>query len=566
VERLTISRRGLLPKTRARSRSSAVPARPRLWPEARWAQAALVLLLVFTLLRGMLVAITIPHFWAPDEDYHFLYAEYLTTQHALPSPDKPLYPPEYGTAVQAINYDAYCCGPLNQLFTGDPKAAVKATSHLSHLYREPNQFGRGVGVVHPPLYQLAAAGVNAAGGNASILTRVTWVRFLTAVLGVLAVYATWLLAAQVLRNTRLQLLAAFLMAIQPMVMYLAGIVNHDSALIAFSTLALAMTAFILRTPPRAAQGLWLGGAIVLALWVKGSALALIPVAALAYLFQWLAHRGSAREVLRSAGLAVGLVVVLAGWWYVRSRIVYGSATGNTTPLTGGTGSSGDASLGQIWDWAREWVGLTYRTYWFHYVWFQGPGAMFGKFVPVWFGAAAMLGLAYLGWARRRTLLALDQPPLRQLVVMLAAVLAFWLPFMVVDVMRRADGLGFYVNGGRYLLPAYGAVVVLFIAGIHEVVRRELRTIVFTGIALSALAFGFWVFCKFSLFFYYGRPGVSELFHRLTFNRPTFVTDGFVWALVLLIGASLAGFAAALWRGRREPDVPPAAADNGWAAT
>ena len=52
------------------------------------------------------MAITIPHFWAPDEDYHFLYIEYLTTQHALPGPDKAMYPPEYPTAVQAINYDA----------------------------------------------------------------------------------------------------------------------------------------------------------------------------------------------------------------------------------------------------------------------------------------------------------------------------------------------------------------------------------------------------------------------------------------------------------------------------
>jgi Predicted membrane protein (DUF2142) len=543
-----------------------VPARPRLWPEARWARWALVLLLAFTLLRGMLVAITIPHFWAPDEDYHFLYAEYITIQHALPSPDKPLYPPEYGAAVFAMHYDEYCCGPLDQLFSGDPKAAVKRTSDPPHVNRVPNQVGRGVGVVHPPLYQLAAAGVNAAGGNTSILTRVTWVRFLTAAFSVLAVYASWLLAAQVLRNTRLQLLAAFLVAIQPMVMYLAGIVNHDSALIAFATLALAMTAFILRTPPRTTQGLWLGGAIVLALWVKGSALALIPVAALAYLFQWLAHRGSAREVLRSAGLALGLVVVLAGWWYVRARIAYGSATGSTTPLTGGTGSPGDASLGQMWDWAKEWVGLTYRTYWFHFVWFQGPGAMFGKFVPFWFGVAGMIGLSYLGWARRRTLLMLDQPLLRQLIVLLAAALAFWIPFMVVDVMRRADGLGFYVNGGRYLLPAYGAVVVLFIAGIHELVRRELRPLVFTAIGLSALAFGVWVYCKFSLFFYFGRPDVSELFHRLTFNRPAFVTDGFVWALVLLIGASLAGFAWALWRGRRDPDTQIAVPDNSWAAT
>ena len=50
-----------------------------------------------------------------------------------------------------------------------------------------------------------------------------------------------------------------MVAVQPMVAYLAGIVNHDSALIAFCTLATAMLLFILRSPPRMAQGAWLGG-------------------------------------------------------------------------------------------------------------------------------------------------------------------------------------------------------------------------------------------------------------------------------------------------------------------
>jgi 4-amino-4-deoxy-L-arabinose transferase-like glycosyltransferase len=548
MERLTANRPRL--RADARADDAAAPARPRLWPAKGWARVALIALIAFALLRGLLVAITIPQFWAPDEDYHFLYAQYLTTEHALPSPDRMLYPPEYGRVTTEMNYNAYCCGASASWFEGgDPKAIVKQTSGFERIWREPTQPGRGVGVVHPPLYQLVVAPVIAAGGDASLLTRVTWARFVTAIFGALFVYAAWLLAAQVFRDRRLQLLGAFLVAVQPMVAYEAGIVNHDSALYAFTTLALALVAFILRSPPRAAQGLWLGGAIVLALLVKGSAFALIPVAALAYLLQWRTHRESGREVLRSAGLALGLVLVLAAWWYVRARIVYGSATGSTTPITGGPGAPGGASLGQLLDWAREWTGLTYRTYWFHFLWFNGPGPVFGKFVPIYFGAAGMLGLACLAWLRRRTLLVLDQPLLRQLLVLLVAALAFFIPFMVVDVMRRADGLPFYVNGGRYLLPAYAAVAVLFIAGIDQLVRRELRPFVFTAIGGVALAFGFWVYCKFSLFFYFGKADVGALFRSLTFNRPEFVTQGFVWALVLAICASLAAFAGALWRGR-----------------
>ena len=228
-----------------------------------------------------------------------------------------------------------------------------------------------MGVIHPPLYHSTVAVVDAVGGDASILTRVTWVRFVTALFGTLAVYAAWLLAAQVFRDSRLQLLAAFMVSVQPMVAYLAGIVNHDSALIAFCTLATAMLLFILRSPPRMAQGAWLGGCLVLALFVKGSALALLPVAGVAYLGQWLVHRDQLREVLRSVALAAGLVLVLAGWWYIRSRIVYGSTTGAAASAT--TGEGGFPGLGDLLSWTKEWTGLTYRTYWWHYIFFSAPG-------------------------------------------------------------------------------------------------------------------------------------------------------------------------------------------------
>jgi hypothetical protein len=526
--------------------------RPALWPSGRWARRALLLLLAFTLLRGVLMAITIPHFWGPDEDYHFLYAEYITTQHALPSPDKPMYPHEYPAAIGAMNYDAYCCGlPPDFVFSGDPKFAVKYMARQPDEFRQPDEVGRGVGVVHPPLYQLAAAGVNAAAGDASLFTRVTWVRFLTALFGVLAVYGGWLLAAQVFRDVRLQLLAAFLFAVQPMVAFLAGIVNHDSALIAFCTLALAQMAFMLRSPPRAAQGLWLGGVIVLALFVKGSGAALLPLAGLTYLLQWLAYRADTRELLRSAAWSLGLVLVLAGWWYVRAQIVYGSATGSTTAITGGAGPVPDTSLGQLLSWAREWTSLTYRTYWFHYITGAAPGPTFMKYVPTYLGAFGGLGLACLFWARRRTLTVVETPLVRQLLVLLATALAFYVPFMVVDVARRADGLSFYVQGGRYLLPAYGAVVVLFIAGVRELVRRELRGLVFSLIAVVALVFGGWVYWRFSLTFWLGEPGLAELARRLTFNRPAFVTEGFVWVLWGLICATLAGFAYSVWRSRTD---------------
>ena len=170
--------------------------------------------------------------------------------------------------------------------------------------------------------------------------------------------------------------------------FLAGIVNHDSALIAFTTLALAMLAFMLRSPPRMAHGAWLGGAIVLAALVKGSALALMPVAALAYLLQWLTNRDQRREVLRSAGLAVRTrcFCSLAGGTCARA-----SCTGRPrarrlrSPVRGRRcGARRRVTFGPR-ELGPEWTGLTYRTYWFHFQPVMGPGPSFGKYVPAWLG-------------------------------------------------------------------------------------------------------------------------------------------------------------------------------------
>ena len=112
---------------------------------------------------------TQPYFWAPDEDYHFLYVEYLTTQDKLIKPGKPLYPLEYGQLAKATKYDSYAAGPRPS-FKGDPKASVRKVGDLPESARDPVLQGRGVTVVHAPIYYLTGMVVNRALGDASMLT------------------------------------------------------------------------------------------------------------------------------------------------------------------------------------------------------------------------------------------------------------------------------------------------------------------------------------------------------------------------------------------------------------
>lgn len=524
------------------------PSRPRLLPEGNAARFALLAVLFFTLLRGILFGVTVPAFWGADEDYHFLYAESLVTQQALPSPDRPLYSREYSELADVIRYDDYGTGPRT-VFSGDPKASLDYMAGLPDGARDQTAIGRGVGVVHPPLYQLTAAVADAAAGDAPIQTRLTWMRVVSAAFGVLAVYMGWLLASQVLSRVRSQLLVAFLVALQPMAAFLSGIVNHDMALIAFFSGAIALMLFALRTQPRPKQGLWLGALIALALMVKGSALALLPLAALTYLAQGLVHREHWREAAKAALIAFGVVAVVAGWWYVRSRIVYGSATGAVAG-SGAPIASPPVSIGQLLSWAKEWTALTYRTYWFHFVYFDAPRDSIWYFVPAAAGAIGALGLVPVAWQERRRLLDTEHPLLRQMLLMLAAILALYLSFLAVDLQRRSDGAGFYVNGGRYLLPAYAAAATLFVLGLRRLARGPVRASLLIGAGVLAAVFGVRVYVENYLHRYFGEEGLGELLRRLSFDRPEFVTPTTLWLLLALMVASVLAFLVLLARSER----------------
>ncbi len=537
-----------------------VPARPKLLPATSWARWSLALLIAFTFAKGLVWAVTIPSFWAADEDYHFLYVESLTTQQQLPDRDRPLFPAEYNAAVTATDYDAYGQGPRKR-FVGDPKRSVRELGQLPDSARDPVEVGRGVGIVHPPLYHVTAAAVNASMGDASILTRVTVVRFLSALLGALAVYLTWLLAAQVLRRFLHQFLAALLLAMQPIFSYMTGVVNHDAALVACFTAALAMMLFLVRTPPRPVQGLWLGGAVALALLIKATALVLLPLALLAYATQGLVYREHWRQAARSAGLAAVGVLVLAGWWYVHAKLAYGSFTGAATSLSDSSQSplaEGDrgilaTSIGDLVHYAREWTALTYRTYWWNFLWFDAPRTNSPWFyVPMATGALGMLGLLRIVWWKRRALLDPDDPLLRQVGLMLAAAIAIVLPFLGVDLVRKADGLGFFVNGGRYLIPAFGAVAVLFIVGIRGLVGERLWTPALLLAAAVATVFNLRVYETHYLNRYFGYGDAGDLLRRLSFDRPEFVTPATIVAVICLSAAFLIASGLLALRTERTP--------------
>jgi hypothetical protein len=515
---------------------------PRLFPTRGLPRGVLLALLVFTLARGVLWDVTTPTLWGPDEDYHAMYADTISRDGRIIDPAIPLYSLEYSRTADRTSFNTYGAGPRTD-FSGDPKASIKALQLLPEAAREGTAVGRGVGVVHPPLFHAVAAIPDRLAGDAAFPTRMFWMRFMSACWGILAVYGAWLLAAQVFTRQGPALLVGSLVATQPMLGYLSGLVNHDIALTALFALACAQMAFIMRIRAAWQQGLVLGVLIGLAMLVKASAAVLVVLGGLTFAFQGAAYRDW-RAVARSVCACGGAVLLLAGWWYAHSRIAYGSftgaivadVTGPQTPAATPTRGYFDASAGEYARWTREWLSDWYKTTFFHFFNYEAPGGRWYYFAP---GFALIVGLCATGGlllTKRRQWRAQD-PLTRQILVLLLALPLLLVPFLVTDFSRKLAGEGFFVNAGRYILPAYAPLITCVVAGLLWSVRRAVQPLLAWAIGICGGALCFYVWHTHYAYRYFGRSALDDIFARMAFDRPEFVTQASIWILVGVICAS-----------------------------
>jgi hypothetical protein len=544
-----------------------------------------VLILALTFARGAMWAMTTPNFWGPDEDYHMMYVDTVGHDHRLITPAKPLYSNEYSRTTDWTSFNVYGQGARLD-YRGDPKAVLHRLARLPETQRAKVATGRGIGVVHAPLYYMAGGAVDFALGPKAMPTRLFWVRMVSGVFGVLAVYATWLIASLFFAAEAAALAAAVIVALQPMFGYLSGLVNNDTAVMGTSALVLAMCVFLVKTRPRVKQGIWLGLALSLALATKSTGLAMLPVAGLAYLLQGMAY-GRWRVIARSLGWAAGLTLVLIGWWYIRSRILWGTFTGEvhgyhgigqTPPVpppapassVGAAQSAAPAvlkpdpaSIHDYLTWTRQWLATAYRTFWFHFLEYEAPRGTYRYFLP---GFVSGLGaLAYISFlvGRLRTWRLPDKPLLRMSLVAAAPLITFIGPLLVLDVRRHAGGGGFLQAAGRFGLPAYPGLVICAMLGLFWLVRRRHQRGV---VAILVLGAGWQCWTAYRAHYmgrYFGTFNLNTAFHRMAFDRPEFVTAGFLWGLFAAIVLLAIAIAVLLWTisRREDPDRPVAVAQD-----
>lgn len=284
---------------------------------ARRAKIAMVLV-VAVILTYVVVAIvfsfSVPLFEAPDEPHHLSYVDFIAAQHRLPNlntADRTSVPNE---GYQPPLYYALAAGLVNLLgrsrvepvilknpafFSGTPNV-LNVYLHSPGEYLQPDAL-----VVHI-------------------------IRLMSVLWGAVTVYLTYKIARTIRLTTDVALLAAAINAFIPEFLFLTGTVSNDSMSWAMSSLVILLTLRLYTsTDVDWHNVVYLGAALSAALLTKATLIILVPFIVAVILLKGTLGEGRRLrpELLKVAVSLVLIVALLAGWWYVRSALLYGDWTG-----------------------------------------------------------------------------------------------------------------------------------------------------------------------------------------------------------------------------------------------
>jgi 4-amino-4-deoxy-L-arabinose transferase-like glycosyltransferase len=432
----------------------------------------LALILLAFVLLGCVYSLVTPVFEASDEIFHYPVVKYIADGRGLPVQDPraeaaweqegsqpPLY---YGLAALATAW-----------INTDDMQAVRWRNPLSNIGRPLTPGNKNL-VVH--------TAAEAFPWHGSVLA-IHLIRFLSLLLQAGTVFLTYHISRVVWpEREELASLAAALVAFNPMFLFIAGSVNNDNLITPLATWVLLLLALTLKegwlSYRRAALlGLLLG----LVALTKLSGLGLLLLAAVV-LTVVAARQRAWGAWLRWGVILVGMVALIAGWWYVRNWRLYGDPTGLNVMLE----IAGRRDISPSWrELLAEFEGFR-MSFWGVFGGFTvvAPGWLYNLYDLL--VLAGIVGWVVLAWRRRGRW----QAERIGLILLLVA----WILTVGLSLVRWTSQT--LASQGRLLFPAIAAVAVLLATGLAGWAAERWRSRIVlglgSGLLIIAAAIPIWV--------------------------------------------------------------------------
>lgn len=456
------------------------------WRSSSWSRLLLPLCLVVYLALGVTYALVLPLGQAPDEPAHFQYALFIAEHRRLPD-----------IRVDEVGYEGYqaplyytLCAAVGKLAMigapDDPQpipAALQASDEqiLSRLPRYPT--------VREGQHELALDALKQAHAF-TVAERRAWLamRLFTVLLGGIGVFLCYRIIFLLFpQRPWIAATAVAGMATLPMYTHICASVSNDPPTVVAVGLMLLLSLLILREGPTVGRCALLGLAMGIGMLTKDSANAALPAVLLAVVWSVgrryepkpaetaltdLARRiGAVNWRLAAMRIAVvlGSAAIVAGWWYGRNTLLYGSPT--HFPANPDKQVPWQTYLGYpeaIWQVLSIALPMLFRNFWAGFAWTNIAVApwiywlLLGVKVTAIPGQALLIGdvvARRLGWSvfQRR---------------------GFWILFIAKTLLTLA--VVWYIllidmgggSQGRYLFPALPAIMLLWAIGIGRVLPES----------------------------------------------------------------------------------------------
>ena len=356
---------------------------------------ALAVLLAVAAVLSVAWSIVTPPLQGPDENQHVAYVQRIVERQELPQRSTPGRGPLSSELSLTEDYANLRQPPTNPAALPDQSDAQRAAleQRLDDLGSDARADGDGhtAAYSNPPLYYLLESVAYAVVYPTDLLTRMQVMRLVQVPLLLVAVWMTWLLAAEVLpRPYWGRVLAAGAVALHPGLTFISGVINPDIALVAtWSTFLLVAVRTVTRGPTmRRALGLGALCAVSALIQPRGLGMGLPAVVALG-IGLWRAGLGR-REWLRMGAATLG-VAVAGLFLYFAIVSLWGSTAANAqvSGTLGGGGLSPREFGSYLWQFyfpGFRWMTAEPPPLGFRYVFVESFFAVFGSldvFLPGW---------------------------------------------------------------------------------------------------------------------------------------------------------------------------------------
>jgi len=286
-----------------------------------WLAAGHGAVLAYFLLFATVFAAVVPPFEAPDEPAHLAYVSFVATRAELPSQYDPqrALPSLFGMIVteghQPPLYYALAALLVRLVAPGGSIEAV-ARPNPEHAWNG----GRRVDV--PLLQHTAGVPLPRVSDRFAFLL----LRLFSVALGAANVATVLVLARRLLPGCW-QLVPGIFVATLPQFLFMSAVISNDGLANLLATLCLLQAMRLLDAPDRRRSYLVLGILLGLALLAKKTALFLLPGLALLLGCMAYRRRGRLAWIALSALVMLGSALLVAGWFFVRNKLLYGDLLG-----------------------------------------------------------------------------------------------------------------------------------------------------------------------------------------------------------------------------------------------